>query len=205
MIVVPKEKPAIGGLNTYYVNIGRLLEHFQGEIGPGGVSFKASTAEGIVFFDKDELLNGYFNDKNKTLTGKQAIDFLITADYEYNFQLDIYRIAQEEIYFWSNLSDAETVHSDISTKTTDLESLIKKMNAENLTGIIDASIESSGEEGLIFFSNGEIVGGSFSWTAYGEIPLKKNIENLIEKTGVKNVAGLVIFAIRNELVTLISE
>ena len=34
--------------------------------------------------------------------GNGAIKLLV-ADYEYNFQLDIYRIAQEEIYFWSKL------------------------------------------------------------------------------------------------------
>ena len=36
MFVTPKENPILASLNSYYVNIERLIEHFQGEVGCGG-------------------------------------------------------------------------------------------------------------------------------------------------------------------------
>ena len=56
MIVLPKERPILKNLNTYYLDLRKLFEHYQGEIGSGGVFFKASAAEGVIFFDKDESL-----------------------------------------------------------------------------------------------------------------------------------------------------
>lgn len=181
MIIVPKEKPVKGDLNTYYINVDKMLEHFQGEIGSGGVFFKSTTAQGVVFFDKDELLNAFFQEKDKKITGQEAIDYLLNAGFSHNFKLDVYRIAQEEVYFWSSLTTAEILYNDLSTDSTDLESLIKQSNAEKLTGIIEATIKGSKEGGLIFISNGELIGGSFSWFTNDQTSSKKNMEILSKK------------------------
>ena len=181
MIVLPKEKPVLKNLNMYYLDIRKLIEHFQGEIGSGGVFFKSANAEGVIFFDADEILNGYFRLKDKELTGYEAIDEFLDTDSEYNFNIDVYRIAQEEVYFWSSLPSADKIYRDLSTEFTDLEGLIKKMGSEKLTGFIDISLSSDDEGGLIFMSNGEIIGGSFSWGKDEDIPIKTNLETLIGK------------------------
>ena len=182
MVIIPREKPVIEDLNIYYLKIKRLFEHYQGEIGSGGVFFKFHSAEGVIFFDKDELLNGYFQDKDIKLTGNAAIDRMIEAEDDYNFSVSIFKIAQEEIYFWASLPSAKKIYRDLSTEFTDLEGLIKKMSSEKLTGYIDVSIGDGKEGGLIFISNGEIIGGSYSWGRGEPNPSKKNLELLIEKT-----------------------
>ena len=181
MIVLPKEKPVMKNLNMYYLDIGKLIEHFQGEIGSGGLFFKSANAEGVIFFDTDEILNGYFHVKDNEISGYQAIDRFLETDSEYNFNIDVYRIPQEEVYFWSSLPSADKIYRDLSTEFTDLEGLIKKMVSEKLTGFIDISISNGDEGGLIFMSNGEIIGGSFSWAKDEEIPIKRNLEILISK------------------------
>jgi hypothetical protein len=182
MIVLPKEKPILKNLNTYYLDLRKLFEHYQGEIGSGGIFFKASAAEGVIFFDKDELLNGYFRDKNSKITGQSAIMRLLEAKSDYNFIIDIYRIAQEEVYFWASLPSAEKIYQDLSTEFTDLEKLITKMGSEKLTGFIDVSIGNDNLGGLIFMSNGKIIGGSFSWDLDESTPSEKNVEMLVNKT-----------------------
>ena len=182
MIVLPKEKPIIKNLNTYYLNLRRLFEHYQGEIGSGGVFFKSAAAEGVIFFDKDELLNGYFRDKNSEITGHNAIERLLGSKSNYNFTIDIYRIAHEEVYFWASLPSAHRIYQDLSTEFTDLEKLIIKLGSENHTGYIDVSIDNGNQGGLIFMSNGKIIGGSFSWGQDESIPSEKNVKILINKT-----------------------
>lgn len=182
MLVVPKEKAVFSNLNTFYLNLDRLLEHFQGEIGAGCLVFQSAAAGGAVYFDPDEILNGYYFNKSKTLTGEPAVDQLLSEKHEHNYTVDIYRLPREEVYFWSTIPTAEIRYKDLSTEFTDLEGLLKKMRAEKLTGYIDASLRRSGEGGLIFLSGGEVVGGSFSWQPDVSIPLQSRIETLVRKT-----------------------
>jgi len=191
MIIIPREKPVIENLNSYYLDIRKLLEHYQGELGSGGIHFKAPNMEGVLFFDKDEFLNGIFSEKGREIEGKEALDRIVDAVTDNNFTINIYKIDPERIYFWANLSSSEDIYRDLSTEFTDLEGLIKKMSSEKLTGYIDVSIGKNDEGGLLFFNNGEIMGGSYSW-GKGELDgSKENQDLLISKSkksgGVCNV------------------
>jgi len=182
MIVIPKEKPVIENLNSYYLDIRKLVEHYQGQLGAGGIYFKSPAAEGVIFFDKDELLGGVFKDRERNIHGNEVLDNIIEASSRYNFVISIYEIAQNKIYFWANMPDAKKIYKNLSTEFTDLEGLIKKMASEKLTGYIEVVINNGSEGGLVFFSDGEIIGGSYSW-GKGEVSaLKENRELLVAKT-----------------------
>jgi len=185
MVIIPREKPVLENLNIYYLNVRKLLEHFQGEIGTGGVYFKSHAAEGAIFFDKDDLLNGHFKDKSIELSGGEAIERLLEAGDKYNFSVTIYKIADDEVYYWSSIPSAEKIYKNLSTEFTDLEGLIKKMVSEKLTGYIDVSIDQGKEAGLIFIINGSIMGGSYSWSNGKPTPNKENQQLLIQKTKEK--------------------
>ena len=107
MIILPKEKPVVQNLNSYYLDINRLLEHFQGELGSGGIYFYSPGAEGVIFFDKDDFLNGIYEDKEVNLKGKEAILNLIEGVKNHNFTISIFDILPERIYFWANIPKAE--------------------------------------------------------------------------------------------------
>ena len=191
MIILPKEKPVVQNLNSYYLDINRLLEHFQGELGSGGIHFSSSVAEGVIFFDKDDFLNGLYEDKEVNLKGKEAIHSLIEGVKNYNFLISIFEIPPERIYFWANIPKAQIIYESLSTEFTDLEGLIRKMSTEKLTGYIDVAIGKGEEGGLIFLNNGQIIGGSFSWSK-GELNrTEEGMQLLISKTkesgGVFNV------------------
>jgi len=183
MIILPKEQPAIQGLNTYYLDVRKLLEHYQGELGSGGVHFRSPSEEGVVFFDKDELLNGiYENRGGENIKGEAAVEKLLAAVDESSFILDVYAIEPQKIYFWSNIPSAKSVYRDLSTEFTDLLGLIKKMMSEKLTGYIEVSIQGGEEGGLIFFINGQVIGGSYSW-GQGQLNGSEESRNLlIQKT-----------------------
>jgi hypothetical protein len=182
MVVIPREKPVIENLNVYYLDIRKLLEHYQGEIGSGGIYFKSYAAEGVIFFDKDDLLYAYYKEKEVDFSGHEAIEQLINAGGTHNLSVNIYHISMDEVYFWASIPSAEKIYEDLSTEFTDLEGLIRKMSSERLTGYIDVSIGNGKEGGLIFIVNGKIMGGSFSWENGEPGPTQKNQELLIRKT-----------------------
>jgi hypothetical protein len=187
MVVIPRQQPVLENLNIYYLKVRKLLEHFQGEIGTGGVYFKSHVAEGVIFFDQNELLSGFLQDRDVEISGHNAIERLLEAGDDYNFSVNIYEIGTEEVYFWASIPAAEKIYQDLSTEFTDLEGLIKKMSAEKLTGYIDVSIGNGREKGLIFLINGKIMGGSYSWGNGSPSPSKKNQDLLIQKT--KDLGG----------------
>lgn len=182
MIVIPKENPIFGNLNSYYVQIERLIEHFQGEVGCGSLYFKSLSSEGILFFDKDEMLNGVFYQKKEEITGPQAIDLLIKSSEKTNYSLSVYLLRTEDIYFWSTIPEAKRLYQDLTTEFTDLEGLIKKMKSEELTGFIEAVIGEEKGGGLIFFNNGQVSGGSYSWGDGDRIRGTEDQKKLVQLT-----------------------
>jgi hypothetical protein len=160
MIILPREKPAIQDLNSYYLKIDKLLEHYQGALGTGGVYFKSPTSEAVVFFDEANLLNGYYKDKKQELKESAALSKIIEAATTDNFAVSVYYILPERVYYWANLSNAQKLYRDLSSEFTDLEGLIKKMESERLTGFIDIKLNKNKGGGLLFVYNGEVIGGS---------------------------------------------
>jgi hypothetical protein len=180
MLVFPKEKPLLTNLNTFYLKLDKLIEHCQGEFGAGGIFLNSVAAQGAVFFDQEAILSGYLTEKNGELLGDAAVERLLKTDFDYNFSVDIYSIAQKQVYFWSSIPVAEKIYKDLSTDFTDLEGLIRKMSAEKLTGFIDVELVGGRESGMIFLSGGEIIGGSFSWNPGGNGSAKEHVKDLIE-------------------------
>ena len=202
MVVIPRQQPVLENLNIYYLDVRKLLEHFQGEIGSGGIHFKSHAAEGVIFFDQDQLVSGFFQDKEIAISGNEAVERLLAAGDDYNFSVNIYKIGPEEVYFWAGIPTAEKIYKNLSTEFTDLEGLIKKMSAEKMTGYIDVTIGSGKESGLIFLINGKIMGGSYSWGNGAPSPSKENQDLLIQKTkqlgGTFNVCRIAFKNVRTD-------
>ena len=163
MIAVPKHKPIHRNLNSYYIDLNRLLEHFQGELDAGGIHLKSPMAEGVIFFDDNAFVNAIFETRGRTFEGRTAMRHIINSAAQGNYTLAVYRIEPDTIYFWSNIPNAESVYSDLSAEFTDLEGLIKKMSAEKLTGYIDISLGGGREGGKICFYNGMLIDITASW------------------------------------------
>jgi len=163
MVIVPRGNPVFENLNSYYLDLRRLLEHCQGEMGSGAIYFKSPTAEGAVFFEAHEILGGTYENRSEKLAGKAAIDRLLTPLPTENYQVSIYEVATEEANYWSSIPNAKRIYEDLSTEFTDLEGLIKKMISEKLSGYIEVSLNSELDGGFLFFRNGQLVGGYYFW------------------------------------------
>ncbi len=193
MFLIPKEKPVVEKLNSYYLQLQKMFEHYQGELGCGATHFRSPFAEGIIFFDKDDLLNGIYRDGTVVLRGRKAVDTLLEAVNDYNFTIDIYQLSPSCIYFWATTPEARELYKDLTSEFTNLDGLIEKMKAEELTGFINVSLKNGSTGALIFFNGGKIVGGSYSWDTGGneQEALKVLIEKSKEVGGIFHVSKIV--------------
>ncbi len=182
MIILPKDKPVVRHLNSYYLNVARLIEHYQGELGTGVIHFKSAAAEGAVFFDEENIINVTFQDSSSPVDGVSARDRLIDALKIDNFYVSVYRIDEFKVFFWANLSAANDLYQNLTTEFTDLKGLIKKMAAEKLTGYIDVDFQEQSKHGQVFFFDGVIIGVSCSWLPDAQQNSAEKIASLIRQS-----------------------
>ncbi|MGD9211744.1 MAG: hypothetical protein PVI90_13240 [Desulfobacteraceae bacterium] len=182
MFVIPKGKPVLTNLNTYYLNIKNLIEHFQGELGSGGIFFSSTAGKGVLFFDEFDVVNGYIQNRDGELVGQSAIEFLLDPPAGYNYLVSIHSMEPEDVYFWTQISTAQVMYDNLSSEFTDIGALIQKLKMERLTGYIDVSIKRGGARGTLFMRNGQIVGDSLSW-----INIKSNMGTNAQKELISKV------------------
>lgn len=182
MVIIPRGKPVLSNLNSYYLKLEQLLEHFQGELGSGEIYFHSSKGKGILYFDQHEVLEGYYQQKGKNLSGKTAIKFLLNPPKDHNFSINIHMMDEEEIYFWLLIPSAALLYDNLSSEFTDLEGLVKKMAAEKLTGYIEIAIGKEKAHAILFFKNGQISEDYYSWEPQALGINRKAMAVLLKKT-----------------------
>ena len=191
MIIIPREEPVVQNLNSYFLKIDKLVEHYQGEVGTGSIFFKSPSSEAVIFFDEANLINSYYSDKKEELLGQNALTKIIEASSINNYSVSVFYIIPERLYFWANLAHAEVLYSDLNSEFTDVDGLIKKLEDEKHDGYIDVKLNQNEGGGTLYFFNGKFIGGT---SAKEEGSLDRSVDyykNIISKThkvgGVFNV------------------
>lgn len=182
MIIIPKYKATVDKLNSYYIDIKKLLEHYQGELGTGVIHLKSTAAEAAIYFDKDEILSTILEGGGTVNRGEDAFKNLEEVVDRQNFNIDIYRISADKIYLWANVPDSQELYRGLSSEFTELESLIKKLREEKFTGFINVTFQNRKEGGIIFFVGGKIESVSTSWELASAEDTEKAVKTLIERT-----------------------
>jgi hypothetical protein len=73
MIMIPTQRPVLENLNNHCVDLSRLTEHCQGELGSSCIHLRAPRTEGVSFFDNDAILSSVFQSKHEQLEGQYAL------------------------------------------------------------------------------------------------------------------------------------
>jgi len=194
MIIIPKGKIVIAGLNSYYLDIERLCEYYREIVGSCGIYFKSVSAGGILFFDNFDYLGGGLQiGKGNDFDTADVIEKLVAFTSSDNFDITVYAIDQEDVYYWSSLFQAKSIYNGLKSDFTDFAALIKKMKAEKLSGYIEVVFDNI-HGGYLFFRDGKIVHSVSSMTEDppGELPgSDEDLATLIyfskKKSGVFNV------------------
>ena len=192
MIIVPGSPAAIAGLNSYYLLLERLLEHYQGQLGGGALHLKAAAAECIVYFDETGPVGGAYQDAEGKMTGNGVLDHLLGVAERHNFTVAVYPMDGSQVHFWANVPHAEVIYRDLSAEFTDLEGLIKKMQTERLTGYIEVVLEAHPAPGRLFFSLGRFQGAHYPWKGQALDASRQGLVELIK--AVRHSGG--VFTVR---------
>lgn len=180
MIVFPINNLIIKDLNSYYLHIEKFLEHYQGFLAAGGVSFYSPSASGIIFFDEFRFLNAGYSDKSEYLTGLKAFKKIVQTAHTKNFNVSVFESDLDEIYYWAHTPQATSLYNNLKSEFTDITALIEKMRLEKLTGFIEIELNDKKGGGHVFLNNGLVMASKKSSTMYATSD-KAETDSLIKK------------------------
>lgn len=210
MIIIPKGKVVITGLNSYYIDIEKLCDYYHEVVGTCAIYLKSGSASGIVFYDNSDYLGGGLQNNNDLDTVDVA-EKLVESTSSDNFNITVLAIDPNDIYYWSSLLHVKSIYSGLKSDFTDITALIKQLQREKLTGYIEVLLNDV-QAGGLFFRNGKIVHSvlntaekspgdlsganedlrallSFAKSSSGVFNVKEILAQkpLVEKNGPKNV------------------
>jgi hypothetical protein len=161
MIAIPQDDPVLNHLNSYYLDLQRLIEHCQGELGAGGIHFKSVSSEGVIFFDQNEIVNAVLEEKEISLGGGRAAWALVESSAIRNYSVSVYQLDETEVYFWASINSQHLVHEETLDSRGGFAELLKDFTERRVTGYAQLDGGQGGEVTQIFFNNGKWVGSAY--------------------------------------------
>ncbi|MGM0417518.1 MAG: hypothetical protein ACQEQS_02235 [Thermodesulfobacteriota bacterium] len=184
----PGLNPILQGLNSYYIRIEKLIEHFRGETGTGVIYFRGPVSQGTVFFESEYFMESFFLKNGDMISGEDAFELILENCGKNNYEIYIYYLEPEEVYLWSEVLKSGLDEKQVLLNYKQLEDMRERFSGQKKTGYIIT--HSKNEKTGIFFAYGKIIGYFLEGST---LPAEKQnyekyltkIDSLLEKTETK--------------------
>ena len=178
-MLLPKEKPFLSDLNSYYLQIDKFIEHLQGEIGSGCIYCKSADQELLVYFEESEIVRGVTQNNGEHAQVSLSIDPVLQVLLEKSFLVTVYYLDASSIFFWGQMPSFKRAKSSLSSSKITLPDLIFRLSQKMFSGFIDIEIEDREDCAILFFYEGQRRGGSYSWGEGGLSPADDDYNRLL--------------------------
>ncbi len=162
-MLIPKEKPYLAGLNSYYLNIDKFVEHLQGEIGSGCLYCQAVDQELLIYFDERDIVRVVIQQNGESAWGSQGLDPVIQSLSKKSFQVTIYYLNPSSIFFWGQMPSFQRAKIRLQSTDISLPNLILRLQKKKFSGFLDVNLQDRDDGAILFFHQGARRVGSYSW------------------------------------------
>ena len=166
-MLLPREKPFLCGLNSYYLDIEKFIQHLQGEIGSGCLHGQGANQELMVYFDESEIVRGLTQNKGEHAVASERLDHVLAALCQRNFQITIYFLDADSIFFWGQLPAFRRAKERLPSTKVSLPDLVFRLSKKHFSGFIEIDVKGRADCAVLFFHQGERRGGSYCWNTGG--------------------------------------
>lgn len=162
-MLIPREQPYLEGLNSYYLQLERFIEHMQGDIGSGGIHCVSPRMEMMIYFNESEIISNLIQEKGQAANFVPSLEIARSTFYSSSNAVDVYQLDATAIYFWAQMPPFQRAKASLKSTEIPLPDLIFRLRQKQFSGFIDVQLVKKNDGGTIFFNEGERVGGSYSW------------------------------------------
>ncbi|MCI5191299.1 MAG: hypothetical protein D3905_16255, partial [Candidatus Electrothrix sp. AS4_5] len=178
-MLLPKEPPFLTGLNSYYLDIEKFIQHLQGEIGSGCLYCKAADQELMVYFDEYDVVRGLTQKNNEPALIAHQLDHILPPLQEKNFQVTIYYLDADSIFFWGQMPAFRRTQEVLTSDKMRLPDLIFRLSQKEFSGFIEIDVDEKQGCAVLFFYEGQRRGGSYYWGTGGLSPSDADYNTLL--------------------------
>lgn len=166
-MLVPREKPFLDGLNSYYLQLERFITHMQGEIGSGGIHCVAHNREMLIYFNESEVISSLVQRRAEKAESPPSYEIVRDFFYEASYVVRVFRLDDHAVFFWAQMPTFQRVRSTLTSSEIPLPDLLLRLSRTSFSGFIEVRVDSRPDNGLLFFLEGKRIGGSYSWGSGG--------------------------------------
>ncbi len=178
-MLLPQEQPVIDGLNNYYLQIDKFIEHLQGEIGSGCIYCQAVDKELLIYFDEDEIIQAVIQQSGKEAETTQSLEPVMKALAMSSFQVKVYYLDANAIFFWAQMPSFKRAKGKLKSSDITLPDLVFRLSQKQFTGFIEIDLQGRNDCAILFFHQGERRGGSYHWGRGGLSPSHEDYNSLL--------------------------
>jgi len=178
-MLIPKEKPYLAGLNSYYLQIDKFVEHLQGEIGSGCLYCQAADQELLVYFDEQEIVRAITQNNGERAEVSESLELVMQSLTKKSFQVTIYYLDPNSIFFWGQMSPFKRAKAKLKSTDITLPDIVFRLRQKQFSGFIDVDLQGHDDGAILFFHKGERKGGSYSWGKGGLSPADDDYNRLL--------------------------
>jgi len=166
-MLIPREKPCLEGLNSYYLHLERFIEHMQGEIGSGGMHCLSPSLEMMIYFNEYEVISNLLQEKGNAAYFAPSLEIARSFFYSSTYAVKVYQLDAHAIFFWAQMPSFQRAKASLKSTEIPLPDLIFRLRQKQFSGFIDVELVKKNEGGTLFFNEGDRVGGSYTWGTGG--------------------------------------
>jgi hypothetical protein len=180
-MLIPREKPYLEGLNSFYLHLEKFIEHMQGEIGSGGMHCLSSNLEMMVYFNEYEVISNLLQEKGKTASFIPSHEIARSFFYNSSCAVKVYQLDAHAIFFWAQMPPFQRAKASLQSTEIPLPDLIFRLRQKQFSGFIDVQLVKKNDGGTLFFNEGDRVGGSYSWSKGGMSNSDEDYNSLLSR------------------------
>ena len=162
-MLIPREKPYLEGLNSYYLQLEKFIEHMQGDIGSGGIHCKSLNVEMLIYFNERETISTLIQKKNEKAGFISSYEIARTFFYDDTFAVKVYQLDDHAIFFWAQMPPFQRAKTSLKSTEIPLPDLIFRLSQKQFSGFIEVRLLKKNDSSLLFFHEGKRIGGSYCW------------------------------------------
>ncbi|MCI5139967.1 MAG: hypothetical protein D3922_16510, partial [Candidatus Electrothrix sp. AR1] len=166
-MLLPREKPFLTGLNSYYLDIEKFIQHLQGEIGSGCLYCNSADQELLVYFDEYDIVRGVTQNNGENARVSNQLDHVLLPLQKRNFQVTIYYLDPDSIFFWGQMPAFRRAQNTLTSDKVNLPDLIFRLSQDDFSGFIEVDVDGKEDCAVLFFHEGQRRGGSYYWGTGG--------------------------------------
>jgi len=178
-MIIPKEKPFIDGLNSYYLDTDKFIEHLQGEIGTGCVYFNSSGREILIYFDEMDVIRGVIQEPGQSAKVSPSMVPIFEAISQRNYLVSVTYLDPNAIFYWAQIPPFKRSKSKLSSSELPLVELMKRLVQKKVSCFLEVDFEGISESCILFFNEGEFTGASYSWGKGGLNPSRDEFKKFL--------------------------